>query len=100
MIMRKPMKLLTRSLATIVVLLLILVVGVKLFFPLEKAKQLAIAKAQERLDRPVAVGEVDVSLAGGLGIKLMAVEVGNPPAMTGAPLLTAAAVVNAGAGMA
>ena len=90
--MRKPMKILTRSLATIVVLLLLLVVGVKLFFPLEKAKQLVVAKAQERLDRPVAVGEVDVSLAGGLGIKLMAVEVGNPPAMTGAPLLTAAAV--------
>jgi uncharacterized protein involved in outer membrane biogenesis len=65
---------------SIVGLILLAVILIKLFFPIEKAKTFAIEKGSAALGRPVRVGDVDVSIWGGLGILLKNVEIGNPPA--------------------
>ncbi len=72
--------------------LLLAVVGVKLFLPAEKIRDLALAQAQARLGREVSVGEVAVSLRGGLGVRLADFVVHNPAGFAGAHLVATKAV--------
>ncbi len=79
--MKKFIKIVLWSLGILLVLLVLLVVGLRLFFPFDKAKQMAIEKGQEALGRDIQIGDVDISFWGGLGIKLKDVVVGNPAGM-------------------
>lgn len=65
----------------------IAIVGLKLFFPVEKVKTLAIEKAGAMLQRPVTIGEADLSIWGGVGIRLADVSIGNPEGFPGDPFL-------------
>ena len=77
--MKKFWKIIGWIAGIVLLLLLLLVVAVELFFPVEKAKQMAIEKGTETLGRPINVRDVDVSIWGGLGVLLQGVTVANPP---------------------
>ncbi len=87
--MKKLLKILGWTVAVLIVLLIMLAVGLKLFFPVEKAKALAIERGSKMLGRPIGVEDVSVSLWGGLGIELKTVTVGSPPSMKAGNLLAA-----------
>lgn len=70
-------------------LAILTVIGLKLFFPLEKAKAMAIEKGSATLGREITIEDVDVSIWGGLGVKLGGVVVGNPEGFEGPNLLEA-----------
>lgn len=90
--MRKLWKILAWTIGALVALTLLLVVGLRLFLPAETLRDLAVARASAALGRDVSVGEVSVSLRGGLGIRLTDVAVGNPPGFPAGRVLAAEGV--------
>lgn len=90
--MKKPLKILVGTVGTVVVLAVLLFVGLRLFLPAEKLRDLAVARASAALGREVTVGEVRVSLRGGLGVRLTDVGVGNPAGFPEGRLLAAESV--------
>jgi hypothetical protein len=89
---KKLLKILGWIVGIFLVLLVLLVIGLKLFFPVEKAKALAIERGSRMLGRPIAIDEVDVSFWGGLGVELKGVTIGSPEGMETGNLLQADAV--------
>ncbi len=95
--MRKTMRKTARKTARIaawtggalVGLVLLGLLAVWIFLPLEKIKELAVTEASSRLGREVTVDEVGLSVRGGLGVVLTGVAVGNPPGFAGEPFLAA-----------
>jgi len=87
--MKKLPRKLVWTLGIILGLILVVAVGLRLFFPAEKVKEMAVNMASEKLGRDIAVGDVGLSLAGGLGVQLEGVEVSNPSGISGEPLLFA-----------
>jgi len=85
---RKPV----RVGGSILVVLLLAVAGVKLFLPAEKVRDMALAQARESLGRDVSVGDVTVSLRGGVGVRLADFAVANPEGFGGESLLTTEAL--------
>lgn len=90
--MPRPLKILVRTLLIVALLAVALVVGVRLFLPAEKLRDMAVARASEAMGRDVSVGDVGVSLRGGLGVRLADVRVGNPADFPAGDLLTARGV--------
>ncbi|MFQ5499548.1 MAG: AsmA family protein, partial [Candidatus Zixiibacteriota bacterium] len=58
-------------------------IALKLFFPAEKIRQLAIEKGSEALGRVVSAQGIDISFWGGLGVRLEKVIIANPPSWGG-----------------
>jgi len=88
--MRKLLKILGWIVGIVAVLLVLLIVAVQIFFPVEKAKEIAVRKGSEALGRQIDVEGVDLSIWGGLGIELQGVSVANPTGWPGAgDMLTA-----------
>jgi|GEM_PF-515946 len=87
--MKKLLKVLAWVIGIAVALLVVLVVGLKLFFPTEKVRALAVEKGSAALGRELSVGGLDLSFWGGLGVRLEKVKVGNPTGMEGPDFLTA-----------
>ncbi len=87
--MKKLMKISAWLLGIIVGLLILLVIGFKLFFPQEKVKNIAIEQGSELLGRDITIGELDISIWGGLGLKLVNVAINNPEGFKSGALLTA-----------
>lgn len=85
---RIPRKLVV-TLGIVLGLLLIVGLALRLFFPAEKVKVMAVNMASEKLGRDISVVDVGLSFTGGLGVKLGKVEVANPRGMSGEPLLLA-----------
>ena len=88
-LMKKLPKKLVWTLGVILGLVLVIVVGVRLLFPADKVKEMAVDLASEQLGREVTVAEAGVSLSGGLGVRLKGVAVANPPGFSGAPMFAA-----------
>lgn len=59
-------------------LIILIVVGFMFFFPVDKARQIAIEKGSKKLNRSVNIVDAEVSFWGGLGVKLKNVTIGNP----------------------
>ncbi len=72
-------KLFIWTIGIIVGLLVIAVVGLTLFFPEDKVRDIATSKGSELLGRTVEIGVIDFSIWGGLGVELNNVAIGNPP---------------------
>lgn len=89
---KKPLKILGWTTGSIAALLILLVVGLRIFLPAEKLRDLAVARASASLGREVTVKDVRVSLRGGLGIQLTDVSVGNPAGFPAGHLMTAESV--------
>ena len=87
--MKKLLKILLWIAGIFVALIIIAVIGLKLFFPVEKVKAIAVEKGSAALGRPLTVEDLDLSFWGGLGIELVKVGVGNPEGFEGEPLLQA-----------
>ncbi len=87
--MKKLPKKLVWTLGIILGLILVVTIGLRLFFPAEKVKDMAVSMASEKLGRDISVVDVGLSFAGGLGVELEGVEIANPPGFTGEPLLFA-----------
>ncbi len=81
-----------RVLGTILAIILVAVLGVKVFLPAEKIRDLALDQAREQLGRDVSVGEVAVSLRGGLGVRLADFAIHNPDGFGGDDLLRSRAL--------
>ncbi len=77
-----------RVVGIVLTILLLIVVAVKIFLPAEKIRDLALEQARAKLGREVSVGDVNVSLRGGLGVRLSDFVVPNPEGFSGEPLLT------------
>lgn len=87
--MKKLPKKLIRTLGVLLGVVLVVTLGLRLFFPAEKIKELAVDLASDKLGRQVTVAEAGLSLSGGLGVKLVDVVIANPAGFPGEPLFTA-----------
>ncbi len=90
--MKRLFKILAWTAAIFLIIVVLLVIGVKLFFPVEKAKAMAIEKSSKMLGRPIHVKDVSLSFWGGLGIELHEVVIGSPAGMEVGDFLRADAV--------
>ena len=88
-IMKKIPRKLVWTLGIILGLLLVITIGLRLFFPAEKVKDMAVSMASEKLGREITVADVGLSFAGGLGVQLEDFTVANPHGFAGDPLLVA-----------
>ncbi len=77
--MSKGLKILIWAVSVIVVLALLLVAGIKVFFPAEKVQQMIVENLQKSLNRPVTVKSASVSIWGGIGLKMDSLVVQNQP---------------------
>lgn len=73
----------------VVVLLVLAVIAVKLFLPVEKIKAMVVEKGTSALGRQIAVGGLDIAIWGGLGVELQQVRVDNPEGFDTTAFLTA-----------
>jgi uncharacterized protein involved in outer membrane biogenesis len=92
MILKKLMKILGWVTGSVLVLVILLVVGLRLFLPADKLRDLAVARASATMGREVTVKDVRVSLRGGLGIQLTGVGIGNPEGFPAGHLMKAESV--------
>ncbi len=87
--MKKMPRKLVWTFGIILGVILVVVVGLRVFFPAEKVRDMAVDMASEKLGREISVGDVGLSFAGGLGVQLAQVEIANPPGFSGEPMLFA-----------
>lgn len=85
--MNRALKILLWTVGSIVGLVILGIVAIYIFFPLDKAKAMAIEKGSAAIGRPINIGNVGLSLWGGIGVKLENVSIGNPAGMSGDPVL-------------
>jgi len=90
--MKKLGKILIWTAGIVLVLLVIAVIGLKLFFPTEKVRQMAVEEGSDMLGRELAVETLDISFWGGLGVVLQNVSIGHPPGEEGPNFLEAETV--------
>ena len=75
--MKKLVRILAWVVSITLALLILLALGLQLFFPVEKARQYAEEKGSAALERPVKIESAEISFWGGLGIKLHNVSIEN-----------------------
>ncbi len=68
--------------AVIIVLSVVLIIGIKLYFNDGKIREIIVDAANEKLGREITIGKAEVSIWGGLGVKLGNVVVNNPVSMS------------------
>jgi hypothetical protein len=71
-------KLILYSLIIAIAVVVVAVVGIILFFPKEKVKEIAIEKISSTLGRQVAIEGISVSFIGGIGAYLEGIRISNP----------------------
>ncbi|MCB2229404.1 AsmA family protein [bacterium] len=76
--MKKVRKVIVWILGVLVALVLLAMIGLKLFFPTEKVRKLAEDEGTAALNRPVKIEGLDVSFWGGIGVSLKDVSIGSP----------------------
>ena len=69
--------------------ILLSIAGLWLFFPIEKAKNMAIEKGSAELGREITIASADISFWGGIGIQLQDVGICNPDSFSDSLLLYA-----------
>ena len=87
--MSKTKKIMIWIVSLLVGLVLVAILALYLFFPLEDVKAMAIEKGEAALGRPLEVATIDISIWGGLGVKLGQVAVGSPESFDDLKLLEA-----------
>ena len=87
--MNKFKKILKWTIYIVLILLVVSIAGLWLFFPVEKAKEIAIEKGSAALGRDISIETAKISFWGGIGIKLTNVAISNPEGFEKANLLTA-----------
>jgi hypothetical protein len=87
--MKKLLRVLVWIAGIVLLLVIVAVVAVKIFFPAEKVRQMAIERGSEALGRPVSVEGIDISIWGGLGVELVDVTIGSPETVSDQDLLQA-----------
>jgi hypothetical protein len=85
--MRRALKIFLWAIGIFVGIIVVGIAAIYIFFPLEKARTMAVEKGSAALGRPITIGKVGLSLWGGLGVKLDDVVVGNPKGDFGQPVL-------------
>jgi len=77
-----------RILLVLFAVILAAVLAVRILLPADKIRTIAQDQAREKLGREVTIGDVSISVLGGLGLKLNDVAVANPDSFAGDPLAT------------
>lgn len=90
--MNKFFKILLWIVGGIAALLLLLIIGIQLFFPTEKARRYAEKEGSNVLGRPVTIASLDVSFWGGLGVLLKDVTITGGPETSFDTLMQAAEI--------
>jgi hypothetical protein len=90
--MKRPVSIILWAIGIIFGLIILTAAGLILFFPKEKAKELAIKQISSTLNRKVSVGTVSISIWGGLGVYLEGIKIANPVGFEGPDFLTARAL--------
>ncbi|HOP07374.1 MAG TPA: AsmA family protein [candidate division Zixibacteria bacterium] len=85
----KLLKILAWLAGIVMALFLLAFLALKIFLPADKIKAMAIEEGEAKLGRQIKIDGIDVSLWGGLGIKLEGVFVSNPPDMEDGNFLAA-----------
>jgi len=80
--MNKVLRVLVWVVAVAAVLIIVTIGAVALFFPKEKAKDLALQRLSTALNREVKIDGVDISFWGGLGVYLKGIKISNPRGFT------------------
>ena len=80
--MKKPGRIILWIAAVFVLVVIVAVVGITLFFPKEKAKEMALERLSTALNREVKIDGVDISFWGGLGVYLEGIKIANPRGFT------------------
>ncbi len=86
--MNRSLKKLLWIVGSVVGLIVLSIVLLQIFFPVEKVRSMAVEKASAALNRPITIKDVSLSIWGGLGVKLDSVTVGNPAGFDGPMFLT------------
>ncbi len=81
--MKRLLKIFGWTVGIIVAVVLVAVIALWVFFPVEKAKQMAIEKGSAQLGRNIEIKDAAVSFWGGIGVKLGGVAISNPEGMPG-----------------
>lgn len=79
--MRRLLKILAWAAGITLVLMILAVVGLKILLPDEKIRTMAVERGSEMLGRDVIIEGIDISVWGGLGVRLEGVFVANPEGM-------------------
>jgi ribosomal protein L31 len=87
--MKKFTRILIWVAGSLVALIIIAIILLKIFLPVEKIKALAVEQGKTYLGREIAVEGLDLSVWGGLGVELQKVQIGNPPGFEGEQFLAA-----------
>ncbi|MCX6834829.1 MAG: AsmA family protein, partial [candidate division Zixibacteria bacterium] len=87
--MKKFTRILIWTAGVFVALIIVALILLKIFLPVEKIKALAIEQGTARLGREISVEGLDLSIWGGLGVELLKVRIGNPAGFEGDHFLTA-----------
>ncbi len=90
--MAKPLKILMTAGIALLAILIIGIVALYIFFPKERAKDLALEKITAAINRKVVIEDVSVSLWGGLGAYLEGIKIANPEGFTKSLFLEASAL--------
>lgn len=75
--MKKLIRIIAWVVSITLALLILLALGIQLFFPVEKARKYAEEKGSDALERPVKIESAEISFWGGLGVKLHNVSIEN-----------------------
>lgn len=86
--MSRPQKVITWIFGVLAFILIVGIVLLKIFFPTEKVRIMAMEQGSEALGRPVFIKGVELSFWGGLGVNLDSVVVGNPDGFNGPVFFT------------
>jgi uncharacterized protein involved in outer membrane biogenesis len=90
--MKRSGKIVLWILGIIAAMVIIIAVGIAMFFPKEKAKAMAIEKISAMLERKVTVDDVSISFWGGLGVYLEGIKISNPAGFENSDFLSARAL--------
>jgi hypothetical protein len=90
--MKRLKKLIIWALVIAICVIILFVGAVMLFFPKEKAKQMAMERISMTLGREVAIDGISVSIWGGIGAYLEGIRISNPEGFEEKDFLTARAL--------
>ncbi len=91
--MKRFGKIVTFGLLGLIVGVILLIVGVQLFFPFDELRDYAIAEGSRTLGRDITIEEADITIWRGPGVELQRVTVSNPPGWNDEPPVLAADMV-------
>ena len=81
-------KFLFYGLILFIILIIAAATAIKIFFPADKIRSMALAVIEESLNRPVSIDRVSLRILKGFSVSVKGIEIGNQDGFEGPPLLS------------